>query len=120
VLAARDYLAVYDAEGDVASLAPDFPGLARLGRSVIATAPGPAEIDFVSRFFAPAMGVDEDPVTGSAHCILIPYWAERLGRTRLRARQLSRRGGSLACELRGDRVAIAGRVTPYLTGAIAI
>ena len=88
--------------------------------SVIATAPGPAEIDFVSRFFAPAMGVDEDPVTGSAHCMLIPYWAGRLGRTRLRARQLSRRGGSLACELRGDRVAIAGRVIPYLTGAIEI
>lgn len=120
VLAARDYLAVYDAEGDVASLAPDFVALARLGRSVIATAPGSTEIDFVSRFFAPAMGVDEDPVTGSAHCMLIPYWAGRLGRTRLRARQLSRRGGSLACELRGDRVAIAGRVIPYLTGAIEI
>ncbi len=99
---------------------PDFPALARLDRAVIATAPGPAGIDFVSRFFAPAIGVDEDPVTGSAHCMLIPYWAGRLGRTRLRARQLSRRGGSLVCELRGERVAIAGRVIPYLTGAIEI
>ena len=120
VLAARDYLAVYDTAGEGASLAPDFPALARRGRSVIATAPGPAGIDFVSRFFAPALGVDEDPVTGSAHCTSIPYWADRLGKSRLQARQLSRRGGSLVCELRGERVAIAGRVIPYLTGAIEI
>lgn len=120
VLAARDYLAVYDDPDDVAGLAPDFSALARLDRAVIATAPGPGEVDFVSRFFAPALGVDEDPVTGSTHCTLIPYWAARLGRDRLAARQLSRRGGGLSCALRGDRVAIAGRVVLYLTGTIDI
>jgi predicted PhzF superfamily epimerase YddE/YHI9 len=120
VLAARDYLAVYDTADEVASLTPDFLALAKLGRSVIATAPGSAGIDFVSRFFAPALGVDEDPVTGSAHCTSIPYWAGRLGRSKLQARQLSHRGGSLGCELRGERVAIGGRVIPYLTGAIEI
>jgi predicted PhzF superfamily epimerase YddE/YHI9 len=77
-------------------------------------------VDFVSRFFAPARGVDEDPVTGSAHCTLIPYWAERLGKTRLAARQLSRRGGNLFCALHGDRVEIAGRAILYLTGTIDI
>ncbi|MGH7032065.1 MAG: PhzF family phenazine biosynthesis protein [Stellaceae bacterium] len=120
VLAARDYLAVYDDPGDVASLVPNFPALARLDRAVIVTAPGPGEVDFVSRFFAPALGVDEDPVTGSTHCTLIPYWAARLGKTRLAARQLSRRGGSLCCAIRGDRVSIAGRAVPYLTGTIDI
>ena len=121
VLAARDYLAVYDSAEEVASLTPDFAAIARLDRfAVIATAPGAGGIDFVSRFFAPAQGVDEDPVTGSAHCILIPYWVDRLGKSRLQARQLSRRGGSLSCELSGERVAIAGRVIPYLTGAIEI
>ncbi len=121
VLAARDYLAIYDSADEVAALAPDFAAIARLDRfAVIATAPGSGETDFVSRFFAPALGVDEDPVTGSAHCTLIPYWAGRLGKAKLQARQLSRRGGSLVCELRGDRVAIAGRVIPYLTGAIEI
>jgi PhzF family phenazine biosynthesis protein len=121
VLAARDYLAVYDDPDEVAALAPDFSALARLDRfAVIATAPGTGEIDFVSRFFAPAQGVDEDPVTGSSHCTLIPYWAGRLGKTRLRARQSSRRGGSLACMLDGDRVEIAGRATLYLSGVIEI
>jgi len=121
VLAARDYLAVYDDPDDVAALAPDFAALARLDRfAVIVTAPGRGDADFVSRFFAPAQGVDEDPVTGSAHCTLIPYWAGRLGKTLLAARQLSRRGGSLVCALRGDRVAIAGRAILYLTGIIEI
>jgi predicted PhzF superfamily epimerase YddE/YHI9 len=121
LLAARDYLAVYDEPEQVAALAPDFTALAALDRfAVIVTAPGRGEVDFVSRFFAPAQGVDEDPATGSAHCSLIPYWAGRLEKTRLAARQLSRRGGSFACELRGDRVAIAGRTVPYLTGTIEI
>ncbi len=121
LLAARDYLAVYDDPDDVAALAPDFAALAALDRfAVIATAPGRGEIDFVSRFFAPAQGVDEDPVTGSAHCTLIPYWTGRLGKTWLAARQLSRRGGSLRCALRGDRVTIAGRAVLYLTGTIDI
>jgi predicted PhzF superfamily epimerase YddE/YHI9 len=78
------------------------------------------ECDFVSRFFAPGAGIDEDPVTGSAHTNLIPFWAERLGKTRLRARQVSPRGGDLVCELRGDRVAIGGRVAAYLEGVIRI
>src|SRR5258705_4143814 len=121
VLAARDYLAVYDTAEDIKALTPDFAAIAALDRfAVIVTAPGTGGIDFVSRFFAPARGVDEDPVTGSAHCTLIPYWAERLGKTRLEARQLSRRGGALSCALRGDRVMIAGRVALYLTGAIEI
>lgn len=120
VRAARDYLAIYDAPDRVAALTPDFAALAKLDRAVIVTAPGKGEIDFVSRFFAPVMGVDEDPVTGSTHCTLIPYWAERLGKSRLQARQLSRRGGSLVCELRGERVSIAGRAVLYLTGAIDI
>jgi PhzF family phenazine biosynthesis protein len=121
LLAARDYLAIYDDPDDVAALAPDFAALARLDRfAVIATAPGSGGADFVSRFFAPAQGVDEDPVTGSAHCTLIPYWARRLGKTRLQARQLSRRGGSLSCALDGDRVTIAGRAVLYLTGTIEI
>jgi predicted PhzF superfamily epimerase YddE/YHI9 len=121
VLAARDYLAVYEHSDDIAALAPDFAALAALDRfAVIVTAPGHGEIDFVSRFFAPAQGVAEDPVTGSAHCTLIPYWAARLGKTRLAARQLSRRGGSLSCALDGDRVTIAGRAVLYLTGVIEI
>jgi predicted PhzF superfamily epimerase YddE/YHI9 len=121
VLAARDYLAVYDDPGDIAALAPDFRALARFDPfSVIVTAAGRDGVDFVSRFFAPALGVNEDPVTGSAHCTLIPYWAGRLGKTRLAARQLSRRGGNLSCALHGDRVAIAGRAILYLTGIIEI
>ena len=77
-------------------------------------------MDFVSRFFAPKLGVDEDPVTGSAHCALIPYWAERLGKTRLVARQLSRRGGTLGCTAKDSRVEIAGRCVKYLDGRIAL
>jgi predicted PhzF superfamily epimerase YddE/YHI9 len=86
---------------------------------VIATAPG-NECDFVSRFFAPAVGIPEDPVTGSAHCTLVPYWARRLGKTTLRARQISPRGGELFCELRGDRVEISGRAVKYLEGTIEV
>ena len=81
------------------------------------TAPGDA-VDFVSRFFAPDCGVPEDPVTGSAHCTLTPYWAEHLGKSRLHARQISRRGGELWCELRGDRVEISGNAALYLSGSI--
>lgn len=121
LLVARDYLAVYDSADDIAALAPDFAAIAALDRfAVIVTGPGPDGIDFVSRFFAPARGVDEDPVTGSAHCTLIPYWADRLGKSRLEARQLSRRGGALSCELRGERVTIAGRAKLYLEGTVSI
>lgn len=117
---ARDLMAVYDREEDVRALAPDFARLATLDSlGIIATAPG-RDADFVSRFFAPGHGVLEDPVTGSSHCTLIPYWAKRLGKTELRALQVSRRGGELTCALRGDRVRIAGKVAPYLEGMIAI
>jgi PhzF family phenazine biosynthesis protein len=121
VLAARDYLAVYERAEDVAALTPDFAALARLDRfAVIATAPGRDGIDFVSRFFAPAQGIDEDPVTGSSHCTLTPYWAKRLGKTRLEARQISRRVGALTCTLAGECVIIAGRCVLYLEGAITV
>lgn len=117
---ARDLMAVFDAESDVRDLQPDFQRVAALDTfAVIVTAPG-SDADFVSRFFAPAKGVPEDPVTGSAHCTLIPYWAARLGRTELKARQLSRRGGELYCKLRGERVDIAGRAMEYLRGEITI
>jgi PhzF family phenazine biosynthesis protein len=115
---ARDYLAVYESEQQVRALAPDMGALRRVGHfAVIVTAPG-SDVDFVSRFFAPASGVPEDPVTGSAHCTLTPYWARRLGKTRLHARQVSARGGELLCEHRGERVLIAGRAVRYLEGAI--
>jgi PhzF family phenazine biosynthesis protein len=121
LFASRDYLAVYDRADEIAALSPDFAALAALDRfGVIVTAPGAEGIDFVSRFFAPSRGVPEDPVTGSAHCTLIPYWAARLGKSRLEARQLSRRGGRLSCGLHGNRVTIAGRAVLYLEGTITI
>ena len=114
----RDYLAVYESEEDVRGLKPDFAELARLDcLGVIATAPG-MECDFVSRFFAPSAGVNEDPVTGSAHCTLAPYWAEQAGRPELTARQVSRRGGELSCLLKEGRVIISGRARTYLTGTL--
>lgn len=120
VLGARDYLAVFADEDDVRDLRPDMGKIAALDRfAVIATAPGKS-CDFVSRFFAPAQGVPEDPVTGSAHCTLIPYWAQRLGKRKLTARQISARGGELLCEDRGDRVTIAGRAALYLEGTIHV
>jgi predicted PhzF superfamily epimerase YddE/YHI9 len=116
----RDYLAVFESEERVRTVAPDLAEVARLdAQGVIVTAPG-TDCDFVSRYFAPAAGIDEDPVTGSAHCALVPYWSDRLGKTKLHARQLSRRGGELTCEQRGARVGIAGRVVPYLEGAIEL
>jgi predicted PhzF superfamily epimerase YddE/YHI9 len=117
---ARYYLCVYDSAAAVLALQPRFDQLAALGRAcIIVTAPG-EDCDFVSRFFAPGIGVPEDPVTGSAHCTLIPYWAERLDKHTLHARQLSARGGELWCELRGDRVGIAGKAVLYLRGEIEI
>jgi PhzF family phenazine biosynthesis protein len=119
-LSSRDLMAVYEREEDVRDLAPDMRKVAAFDvTGVIATAPG-SDCDFVSRFFAPAFGIPEDPVTGSAHCTLVPYWARHLGKTTLRARQISPRGGELFCELRGDRVAIAGRAVKYLEGEITI
>lgn len=121
VLLAHEYMAVYPDERTVRSVVPDMPHLAAETKEfgVIVTAPG-EDCDFVSRFFAPAVGIPEDPVTGSAHCALTPYWAERLGKQKLHARQVSPRGGELWCENRGDRVAIAGRAAPYLEGTIEV
>ena len=118
--ALRDYLAVYDSEDEVRALRPDMARLAALDRhAVIVSAPG-RSCDFVSRFFAPALGIPEDPATGSSHCTLAPYWAKRLGKDRLNGRQVSPRGGELFCEARGARVAIAGRAVPFMEGVIEI
>ncbi len=119
-LVSRDVIAVYESEAEVRALEPDFQKLGEVNAfAVIATAPGD-QADFVSRFVAPRAGIVEDPVRGSALCSLIPYWAKRLGKKRLRALQVSPRGGELHCELRGERVAIAGRAVLYLEGTIEI
>ena len=122
VLKARDHMLVYDSAAEVAALAPDLGALGRIADcwAAMATAPGADGVDFVSRFFAPRQGIDEDPATGSAHCTLVPYWAKRLGKSEFKARQLSRRVGALACALAGDRVAIGGRAVPYLEGTIEV
>jgi len=121
VLKARDHMVVYGSAAEVAALKPDFAALGKLDCwSAIATAPGDDGADFVSRFFAPRQGIDEDPATGSSHCTLVPYWAARLGKRELKARQLSRRVGTLTCALNGDRVAIGGRTVLYLEGEIEI
>jgi len=120
VLASRDYLPLLKDEDTVRELKPDFCALEELDRlGIIVTARG-NEVDFVSRFFAPSVGIPEDPVTGSAHCSLTPFWAEKLGKKKLHALQVSPRGGELYCELQGDRVRIAGNVTPYLQGYFEI
>lgn len=118
VLAARDYFVVYGTEDELRALKPNMAALMNIDRfAVIATAPG-READFVSRFFAPAKGVPEDPVTGSAHCSLIPYWAQRLGKKSLHAYQLSPRGGEIWCEDRGERVTITGKAVRFFEGTI--
>ncbi len=119
-LASRDYLLVYATASEVKALSPDMQALKKVDRfAFIATAPG-EDCDFVSRFFAPAQGIPEDPVTGSAHCTLIPYWAEKLSRTDLHARQISPRGGELFCRLRGSRVEIGGKAALFLRGELSI
>ena len=119
---ASNYLAVFETEVQITALAPNMTLLASLHpHGVIATAPGAAgEVDFVSRFFAPSFGIPEDPVTGSAHCTLVPYWSDRLARDHLLARQISARGGELICDMRGDRVGLAGRAVLYLEGTIIV
>ena len=119
---ASNYLAVFETEAHIKALAPDMALLASLHpHGVIATAPGTVDgVDFVSRFFAPSYGIPEDPVTGSAHCTLVPYWSWRLGRDHLLARQISARGGELICDARGDRVGLAGRAVLYLEGSITV
>jgi PhzF family phenazine biosynthesis protein len=118
VLAARDYFVVYGSEEELRAIKPDMQVLMNIDRfAVIATAPG-REFDFVSRFFAPAKGVPEDPVTGSSHCSLIPYWSKRLGKKKLHAYQASPRGGELWCEDRGERVTISGKAVRFFEGTI--
>jgi PhzF family phenazine biosynthesis protein len=117
VLRSRDWLVVLESAAAVAAVRPDFAALTRVEAAVIVTGPGDAPgVDFVSRFFAPGLGIPEDPVTGSAHCTLAPYWAGRLGRTQLHARQISRRGGEIRCTLRGDRVDLTGGAVLVRTG----
>lgn len=120
VLAARDGFAVFAREEDVRALKPDMVKVAALDcMGLIATAPG-MDCDFVSRYFAPKHNIPEDPVTGSAHSTLIPYWAGKLGKSEMFARQVSARGGEIWCRHRGERVTIAGQCTPYLAGAIDV
>jgi PhzF family phenazine biosynthesis protein len=118
VLASNYYMVVYDSEEDIRELSPYMKLIKELDRlAVIVTAPG-KDVDFVSRFFAPAVGIPEDPVTGSAHCTLIPYWSEKLHKKNMRARQISSRGGEIFCEDQGKRVIIAGQAVLYLEGYI--
>lgn len=117
---AEDLLVELADERCVRELRPDLAALAKIDcRGVIVTARG-ENCDFVSRFFAPRFGIPEDPVTGSAHCVLVPYWAKKLGKKMLTARQVSPRGGELWCEERGERVGIAGRAVVYLEGTITV
>jgi PhzF family phenazine biosynthesis protein len=121
VLASRDLVVEFAHAEQVLALTPDFVALADLGYlGLIATAPGTGGVDFVSRFFAPEVGVPEDPVTGSAHSTLIPFWAAKLGKTDLFARQESARGGELWCRLRGDRVDIGGYAVTFLRGELQL
>ncbi len=115
----RDMLVELNQEQDVKNATPDFTLLKKMGEKVIITAPG-KEVDFVSRFFAPIAGIDEDPVTGSAHSQLIPFWSEKLGKQVMNARQLSSRGGDIYCEQKGDRVTMGGRCVYYMKGEFKV
>ena len=120
VLQAKSFVALLADEAAVRAADPDLGAITALpGDGLIITAPG-EECDFVSRYFAPHVGIPEDPVTGSAHCRLTPYWSRRLDKTRLTARQISKRGGDLWVEDRGERVLISGRCVPYLEGRITV
>jgi predicted PhzF superfamily epimerase YddE/YHI9 len=119
-LKSRDYLAVFDSMDEVAALSPNMDILAQLDCLGVIVTAGGRDCDFVSRFFAPAQGVPEDPVTGSSHCSLIPFWAGRLGKTKLLARQISSRGGELHCRLLGDRVGIGGGAVIYSRSELVI
>ena len=119
VLAADDYLAVFDCEATIRAITPNQALLGQLDlRGVIITAPG-TDVDFVSRFFAPKFGIPEDPVTGSAHCELAPYWADKLGKNILTAKQVSRRGGDITCEVKADRVLLSGCAVTFMEAEIA-
>ncbi|HTC58158.1 MAG TPA: PhzF family phenazine biosynthesis protein [Candidatus Sulfotelmatobacter sp.] len=123
VTKSRDYLVVIDQAEQVRALSPDIATLGKLDIGIsgaIVTAPGEGDMDYVCRFFAPSVGIDEDPATGSIHCTLAPYWATRLGKDTLRAQQLSARGGQMQCTIAGDRVKIAGRARLYLHGTVEV
>lgn len=120
LLRSRDLVAVFDTADEVLGLTPDFAKVAALDDEAVSVTARGADVDLVSRFFAPKQGIPEDPVTGSAHCHLIPLWAERLGKAELRARQVSARGGELWCRLRGDRVDIAGDAVLVARGTLAL
>jgi len=116
-----NYMAVFDGAATVRALMPDMAAIRRLDYpGVIVTAPGDGDYDFVSRYFAPAKGIPEDPVTGAAHCMLAPYWARVLGKTEFRAYQASRRGGEVGCRLVGDRVELEGCCVFYLEGEVEV
>jgi PhzF family phenazine biosynthesis protein len=115
----RDYLVELNHEKDVRAASPDFTALKRIADKIIITAPG-KEVDFVSRFFAPGVGIDEDPVTGSAHSQLIPFWSEKLNKTKMVAEQLSARGGRLQAEQCGERVKMGGHCVFYMEGKITV
>ena len=116
-----NYLVLLESAQVVRELAPDIAAIARMDRSgVIVTASGDSNYDFVSRYFAPAKGIPEDPVTGGAHCALAPYWANRLNKAEFRAYQASRRGGEIICRVRSDRVELEGTVVFYLQGEVEI
>ncbi|MFK3659184.1 PhzF family phenazine biosynthesis protein [Scandinavium sp. NPDC088450] len=114
---ARDYLVVLKTQQQLEALTPDIHAMLPLGKMICVTAPGENH-DFVSRFFCPGESVAEDPVTGSAHSMLIPYWGEKLGKTKMQARQISARGGDLRCEWQGDRVLMSGQATTYIIGSV--
>jgi len=114
-----NYLALVDNAEVLCGLKPDMPGVGRMDRlGIIVTAPGEGQYDFISRYFAPAKGIQEDPVTGAAHCMLAPYWAKKLGKTEFRAFQASKRGGEVLCRLRGDRVELEGSAVFYMEGEV--
>lgn len=120
VLAADDYIVVFDSEDTVRALKPDLVKLSALDlRGVVVTAPG-EEVDFISRFFAPKFGIPEDPVTGSAHCELTPYWSAKLDKQILSARQISKRGGDIQCEFKGNRVGLEGHAITFMKADIFI
>jgi predicted PhzF superfamily epimerase YddE/YHI9 len=119
----RDYLVVVDQAAQVRALQPNFADLARIDIGIggtIVTAPGEGEVDYVCRLFAPSVGINEDPATGSIHCTLAPYWAGRLGRGKLRAQQLTARGGTMQSTIAGDLVKIAGCARLYLQGSLEL
>ena len=120
ILCSEDFLVVFSNEDDIKAMEPDMAELKKLDlRGVIVTAKG-KDVDFVSRFFAPKLGIEEDPVTGSAHCTLTPYWADKLDKKDLHAHQVSNRGGEIFCIDRGERVTIAGRAVKFMEGTITI